>query len=121
MPKNIKTEDIINGLVRMKIEKNASNKTLLDFLRTDLGYSQPYCYTLLQKARKKIQDIYSQNIKEQFEISKAQLENMLEKATSKGDMKLALQVLQEMNKLMGLYVAEKIDVTITQYKAKFGE
>lgn len=121
MAKNLKTEDIINGLIRMKIEKNASNKTMLEFLMNDLGYGQPYSYNLLQKARKKIQEIYAQNVETQFEISKGQLESMLEKATSRGEMKLALQILQEMNKLMGLYASEKIDITLTQFKAKFGE
>lgn len=121
MPKNIKTEDIINGLVRMKLEKNASNKTLLDFLMKDLGYSQPYSYTLLQKARKKIQEVYHQKMEEQFEISKGQLEEMLEKATTKKDFKLALQIIQEINKMCGVYAAEKVDMTVTEYKAKFGE
>lgn len=119
MAKNLKTEDIINGLIRMKIEKNASNKSMLEFLMKDLGYGQPYSYNLLQKARKKIQEIYAQNVETQFEISKAQLETMLEKATKNGEMKLALQILQEMNKLMGLYAAEKVDVSIIEYKAKF--
>ena len=35
------------------------------------------------------------------------------------NMKLALEVRKEMSKLTGLYSPEKIDLSITEYKAKF--
>lgn len=111
MPKNLKTEEIIDSLVSMRINKNASNKTILDFLQKELGYGHAYSYELLQLARKKIQDVYTRNIEEHFEEAKGQLEEMLEKASKRGDYKLSLQIRQELNKLLGLYSPEKIDLT----------
>lgn len=111
MAKNLKTEEIIDALVRMRIDKNASNKTILDFLKNQLGYKQSYSYELLKEARKKIQEVYTRDIEEHFEEAKGQLEMMLEKATSRGEHKLALQIRQELNKLLGLYSAEKVDIT----------
>ena len=111
MPKNLKTEEIIDAIVRMRLEKNASNKTILDFLKNQLNYKQSYSYELLQAARKKIQEVYTRDIEEHFEEAKGQLEEMLEKATKKNDMKMMLQIRQELNKLMGLYSAEKVDIT----------
>lgn len=111
MPKNLKTEEIVDAIVKMRLEKNASNKTILDFLKNELGYAQAYSYELLQAARKKIQEVYTRNIEEHLEEAKGQLEEMLEKATKKGDTRLMLQIRQELNKLLGLYSAEKIDIT----------
>ena len=111
MPKNLKTEEIIDAIVRMRLEKNASNKTILEFLKNKLGYGNSFSYELIRAARKKIQDVYTRDIEEHFEEAKGQLEEMLEKATKKNDMKMILQIIQELNKLMGLYSAEKIDIT----------
>jgi thioesterase domain-containing protein len=111
MPKNLKTEEIIDALVKMRIEKNASNKTILDFLQKELKYKAAYSYELLQLARKKIQEVYTRNIEEHFEEAKGQLEEMLERASKRGDYKLSLQIRQELNKLLGLYSPEKIDLT----------
>ena len=111
MPKNFKTDDIVNGIVKMKVEKGASNKTILDFLQNDLGYKQTYSYELLGLARKRIQEIWDKNAEAHLEEAKGQLEDMLENSIRQKNMKLALDIRKEINKLMGLYAAEKIDIT----------
>ena len=118
MPKQIKTEELINGLVKMKVENGATNKTMLDFLMNDMGYGQSYSYEVMREAGKRIQEIWDKNAEGHLEESKAQLEEMYERAYSKKDYKLALQIRQELNKLMGLYSAEKIDITL-DFKARF--
>jgi len=118
MPKQVKTEDLINGIVKMKVENGASNKTILDFLMNDLGYGQSYAYEMIKEARKKIQEIWDKNAEAHLEEAKGQLEEMYEIAIKKKEYKLALQIRQELNKLMGLYEAEKINLTI-DFKAKF--
>jgi hypothetical protein len=111
MPKQIKTEDLINGVVKMKIEKGASNKTILDFLQNDIGYGLTYSYEIMKKARVKIQEIWDKNTEAHLEEAKGQLEEMLESALRNKNVKLALSIRQEINKLMGLYAAEKIEVS----------
>jgi hypothetical protein len=111
MPKQIKTEDLVNGVVKMKVENGASNKTILDFLMNNLGYGQSYAYEVMRDARKKIQEIWDKNAEAHLEEAKAHLEELYENAIRKKDMKLALQVRQELNKLMGLYSPEKLDIT----------
>jgi len=118
MSKLYKTDDIINSIVRMKVEKGASNKTILEFLQNDLGYKNSMAYDLLRDARKRIQLIWDKNYEAHLEESKGQLEEMLEKAFKDKNMKLALAIRQELNKMMGLYQAEKVDITL-EYKAKF--
>lgn len=111
MPKQVKTEDLINGIVKMRVENGASNKTILDFLQNDLGYGQSYAYEIMREARKKIQEIWDKNAEAHLEESKGQLEELYEVAIRKKDMKLALQIRQELNKLMGLYSPDKVDIT----------
>jgi hypothetical protein len=111
MPKQIKTEDLVNGVVKMKVENGASNKTILDFLMNNLGYGQSYAYEVMREARKKIQEIWDKNAEAHLEEAKAHLEELYENAIRRKDMKLALQVRQELNKLMGLYSPEKLDIT----------
>lgn len=111
MPKQIKTEDLINTIVKMRVENGASNKTILDFLQTDLGYGQSYAYEILKDVRKRIQLIWDKNAEAHLEESKGQLEELYEGAIRRKDMKLALNIRQELNKLMGLYSPNKVDIT----------
>lgn len=111
MPKQIKTEDLINNIVKMRVENGASNKTILDFLQTDLGYGQSYAYEILKDVRKRIQLIWDKNAEAHLEESKGQLEELYEGAIRRKDMKLALNIRQELNKLMGLYSPNKVDIT----------
>jgi len=57
MAKLTKIEDIVNELVRMKVEKGTSNKTMLDYIYNTYAYKQTYAYDLIKKARVKIQEI----------------------------------------------------------------
>lgn len=111
MPKQYKTEDLINSIVKMKVEKGSTNKTILDFLQNDLQYGQTYAYELLKKARVRIQEIWNKNAEAHLEESKGQLEELYETSMTQGNYKLALQIRQEINKLMGLYAADKLDIT----------
>lgn len=111
MPKQVKTEDLINSIVKMKVEKGASNKTILDFLQNDLEYGQTYSYEILKEARKRIQIIWDRNAEAHLEESKAQLEELYEDAIKSRNNKLALEIRKEMNRLMGLYAAEKIELS----------
>ena len=119
MAKLTKIEDIINELVRMKVEKGTSNKTMLDYIYNTYGYKQTYAYELIKKARIKIQEIWDKNAEFHLEESKGQLETLLEIAMKNKDLRLALQIRQEINKLMGLYT-ERIDVNISIEQPLFG-
>jgi hypothetical protein len=119
MPKQYKTDELINAIVKMRVENGATNKTILDFLQNDLGYKTTYSYELLKQARSRIQEIWDKNAEAHLEESKGQLEELYETAIRQNNYKLALQVRQEINKLMGLYAAEKVDLTIKEYKTKW--
>ena len=107
-----KKEDIIDAIVKMRIEKGASTKTILDeFLMKQLGYKQSYSYLLLQEARKKIVEIYDVKNKELANEALGHLESMYEDAIKNKNIKIALEIRKEISKLTGLYAATKVDIT----------
>ena len=113
MAKNSETKEfdrdqIIMALVKMRIEKMATTKTMLDFLMIDLGYAQTYSYELIKEAKKKIIEIFSEEHNESFETYKARLEEIIESTKNE---KLRLEAIKEMNKLLGLYKPQKVDIT----------
>jgi hypothetical protein len=106
-----KKEDIIDAIVKMRLEQGASTKTIIeDFLKGQLKYKQSYCYTLLREARKKIVELYDTTNKELANESLGQLEDLYQTAIKKGDRKLALEIRKEISKLTGLYKTQ-IDIT----------
>jgi hypothetical protein len=115
-----KKEDIIDAIVKMRIEKGASSKTIIqEFLMGQLKYKISYSYTLYQEARQKIVELYNTQNSELANEALGQLESMLEDALKQKNMKLALEIRKEISKLTGLYAAQKIDVSVVEYKAKF--
>lgn len=107
-----KKEDIIDSVVKMRIEKGASSKTIInDFLMGQLGYKISYAYQLYALARQKIVELYSVQNTELANEALGQLESMYEDAIKKNNLKTALEIRKEMSKLTGLYAAQKIDIS----------
>jgi hypothetical protein len=107
-----KKEDIIDAIVKMRIEKGASSKTIIqEFLMEQLGYKISYSYTLYGEARQKIVELYNTQNSELANEALGQLESMLEDALKAKNMKLALEIRKEISKLTGLYAAAKVDIT----------
>ena len=107
-----KKEDLIDAIIKMRIEKGASTKTIVvDFLQKELNYGQTYAYGLYKEARKRIVELYDNQNKELANEALGQLEKMFEDAVKNKEKKLALEIRKEINKLAGLYAAEKLDLT----------
>jgi hypothetical protein len=107
-----KKEDIIDAIIKMRIEKGASSKTIIqEFLMKQLGYKISYSYTLYAEARQKIVELYNTQNIELANEALGQLESMLEDALKQKNGKLALEIRKEISKLAGLYAAAKVDIT----------
>lgn len=107
-----KKEDLIDAVVKMRIEKMASTKTIIkDFLMGECGYKQAYAYELLREARKKIVEYYKSNNEASVEEAIGQLEEMAEDAKQSKNYKLAFEIRKELNKIVGAYKSQSLDVT----------
>lgn len=101
-------EQIISALVKMRVEKFATTKTMLDFLMNDIGYAQTYSYELIKISKARLNEIFKEEHEESFSNAIARLEEIIE--TTKNE-KTRLEAQKEMNKLLGLYKPQRVDIT----------
>ena len=106
-----KKQDIIDAVVKMRIDKMASTKTIIsDFLMGQLGYGQTYAYEILKEARKEIIKLYDSSNEASLEEAIGQMEELAEGARQSKNYKLAFEVRRELSKIMGHY-KEKIELS----------
>lgn len=106
--------EFLVGKVSMMRIKGKSTYFILDFLMEKVGMSRKVAYEVLADAQKLIIEMQKSEIDVAIAEAMARLEELYENA----DGKLKLEVQKEINKLKGLYSAEKIDITL-DFKAKF--
>jgi hypothetical protein len=116
--KDFSKEDIIMSLVKMRVEKFATTKTMLDFLMKEIGYAQTYSYELIKISKTRINEIFKEEHEESFHNAMARLEEIIE--SSKNE-KVRLEAQKEMNKLLGLHKPQKVDVTSNGKDLQIGE
>jgi hypothetical protein len=101
-------EKIVMALVKMRVEKFASTKTMLDFLMNDLNYAQTYAYELIKASKEKVHTIFKEEHEESYANAVARLEEIIE--TTKNE-KTRLEAQKEMNKLLGIHRPQRVDIT----------
>lgn len=110
-------DKIVEEVVKMRIKDLASTPTILDYIMKNAGVKQAQAYNYLEDAQKIISGMYKDIRQSALEEAIAQLQTLLEQATTVAD---KLKVRQELSKIQGLYI-EKLELNgeIT-FKAKFG-
>ena len=98
-------EFLVNKVAMMRI-KGKSTYNILEFLKDDLGIAQTTAYEILRDAQKIFVEIQQQKLEGAFEESISQLEELYD---STSDKRLRLQIMQEINKMKGLYAAQKVE------------
>ena len=106
--KDFSKEDIIMSLVKMRVEKFATTKTMLDFLMREVGYAQTCSYELIKISKTRINEIFREEHEESFHNAMARLEEIIESTKNE---KTRLEAQKELNKLLGLHKPQKVDVT----------
>ena len=99
-------EFLVTKVAMMRI-KGKSTHTLLDFLMVQIGMSRKIAYEVLTDAQKYIMDITDKDVSKAFTNAIQRLEELYENGTNKE----RLETQKEINKLMGLYASEKVDIT----------
>ena len=106
-------EFLVSKVAMMRI-KGKSTHTILEFLMEQVGMSRKIAYEILKDAQTYIMEQTNEDMRVAFVEAINRLEDLYEN----GDSKLRLDAQKELNKLRGLYAAQKIDVSV-DYKAKF--
>ncbi len=99
-------EFLVTKVAMMRI-KGKSTHTLLEFLMGQIGMSRKIAYEVLTDAQKYIMDITDKDVNKAFTNAIQRLEELYENGTNKE----RLETQKEINKLMGLYAADKVDIT----------
>jgi hypothetical protein len=100
----INREDLIQILVKRRLEDKMSNYQMIDFIMTNYGYKQAYAYEIAREARLKIADMYKDWSEKLLEQTIGELEAQRREAKKANDRKLVLEITKEINKITGLYV-----------------
>ena len=99
-------EYLVAKIAMMRI-KGKSTHSILEFLMETVGMSRKIAYDVLGDAQKYIMEQTNEDTKVAF----AEVIHRLEELYEGGNDKVRLDVLKEMNKLRGLYAAQKVDIT----------
>ena len=84
-------------------------KDYCDWAKAQFGVEKDMANKYRQRAATKVGALHSDDLESAKRIATASLNKMLRKANDAGDVKLALSIRQEMNKINGLYT-QKIEV-----------
>jgi len=101
--KNFKKDEVIRKVIDMRIKDCASTRTILDYLKNELGYEQTQSYQYLRWAREEIKEQFNQTNPEAINEAIAQYEEMLQLIKKEKNYKLWNDMNKELNKLKGLY------------------
>jgi len=99
-------ELLITKVAMMRI-KGKSTHTLLEYLMITIGMSRKIAYEILADTQKYIMEMTDSDINKALSNAIQRLEELYENGTNKEK----LEVQKELNKLLGLYAAQKVEVS----------
>ncbi len=94
-------------IVQMRI-KGASTNTIILYLTEKVGMCKKLAYDILRDVHQEFIEMMRDRNKSDFEEAVAYLEHLLENTYER---KVQLEIAKELNKLKGVYKANKIDIT----------
>jgi hypothetical protein len=99
-------EFLVSKVAMMRV-KGKSTHTILEFLMEEVGMSRKIAYEILKDAQTYIMEQTNEDMRVAFVEAINRLEDLYEN----GDSKLRLDTQKELNKLRGLYAAQKLEVS----------
>ena len=105
MNKKYDREYLVNKVAMMRI-KGKSTYNIIEFLTETIGMAKTTAYEIMRDAQKLFVEIQKEKLEGAFEESISQLEELYD---STSDKKLRLSIVQEINKMKGLYAAQRVE------------
>ena len=111
--------DMIDLIIKWRIDEGLTRLNILERLKIEYKYSQSYSYTLMLDASKEFNERTIQNFGDDLKEDIERFEMLYSSAIQEGNKKLAMELLREISKLKGHYV-ERINLNgKIEYNAKF--
>ena len=102
-------DELVDAIVKMRLENSASIRTIFKFLQEDLGYAQAQAYVYWNCAQELVTKYWEESNRNAAKENIGQLEEQMELAKANGDHSHWLNLRKEYNKCVGLHAAEKIE------------
>ena len=111
--------DLIDSIVKMRIEEGLSRTIILDKLKTEYKLSDSYSYQLVREAADEFNQRAIVNFGNELSQDIERFEMNYTNALKEGNRKLAVEILKEICKLKGHYI-QRIDLNANiEFNAKF--
>jgi hypothetical protein len=105
-----KRGDLVDSIIKMRIDKGMSRLSILNFLKEELKLSQPYAYELIADASKEFDQRAVQNFGKDIKEDIERFEKLYEDAIKNKNHKEARELLKEISKIKGHYV-ERVELS----------
>lgn len=106
----LKKTDMIDNIIQMRLKQGKSRESIFNTLMKEFRYSQSYSYELIRDAAREFESRAAETFAEDLKMDIAKMEELYEKAFSRGDFKEARETLKEISKLKGHY-KERIELS----------
>jgi hypothetical protein len=103
---------VIEEIILLRSKMGYSSTALVSYLKDTYDINVTRAYELIKLAREKMGEIYNQVNTDVLKDSILFMENQRQKAVGEGNLKLALEIQKELNKVNQLYI-ERSEVNIT--------
>jgi hypothetical protein len=95
---------VIEEIIQLRLKNGYSSTSLVNYLKETYDINQARAYELIKEARVVMGEVYNEINTDPIKDSILVMENMLQKALGEGEMKIALDIQKELNKVNQLYV-----------------
>ena len=102
---NTKIEDkdkVLDELIILRYEKMYSVLNMVNYLKDEYGIKSTRAYELVRQSREKMGHVYSRTNEKVMEDAIAKMEDMQQKSYDEGNIKVALEIQKELNRLLEL-------------------
>ena len=105
-----KRGDLIDSIIKMRIDKGMTRLSILEFLQKEMKLSQSYAYELIADAAKEFDQRAVQNFGDDLKEDIERFEKLYEDAIRSKNHKEAREILKEISKIKGHYV-ERVELS----------
>ncbi len=110
--KDKQLEKILEDIIKKRTKEGYSTASLLNYIKKRYKVKDTRAYQLISLAKSRVGEFYYNTSESVLEDALERLESMYQTALEDDDNKLALQIQQELNKLLQLHI-QKIELSGT--------
>lgn len=118
--KKMDKNKLLSKLAELRLSQGYSKRSLVEYVMANYPVGERMAYKIVKESDVKLGEAYNEMVGDAFIDAIMVLENMREAAFQTGQLKIALDVQKELNRVNQLYV-EKQQITIAAEQPLFKE